>query len=673
MRNAAQVRNFVVAGHGGSGKTSLCELMLFKAGTIARVGSIDAKNTVSDYTPDEQEKASSIYSTAMNCKWKDQHFFFMDTPGYGEFVGEVISSVAAADNALVVLDAIDGPQMGTARAWKFSRLRGIPRFGLINRLDKERSDFKRTLEQMRKNHGRTVVIPLTCPVGSEGNFSRVVNVLFDKDIPAEIADDVAEYRELLMDAIAETDEDLMERYLGGEALSDEEIARGLKAAVLSCRIIPVFAGSVAKDIGITELMDQMVAIFANPLEKKTVKLANGGTMEVQENGPGLGMIFKMVNDPFIGQLAFMKVQSGQFTPDKEVYDITSGQKERIGSLLYVNGKSSAPAEAAGPGEIVAIAKLKNVHVNHTLSLAENTPELEKIVFPSWTMAYALSAAKSGDDDKVAQALARIIDCDPTVRVERQDETRETLVCGMGDLHLHNVARKLKDVYKADVVLSTPKVPYRETITACGDGHYRHKKQTGGAGQFAEVFLKMEHTDGDFEFANAVVGGAIPKNFIPAVEKGVAEMTAKGPLVGGSVEGVKVTVYDGKYHPVDSNEMAFKIAARMAFRDAMSKAKPVLLEPIMKVDIHIPDSYMGDITGDLNHKRGRILGMSVEEGMQVVHAEVPQAELARYAVEMRSMTQGRGSFAMQFVRYEQVPPMIANEIIAKHQEENKEEE
>lgn len=673
MTEAAKTRTFVIAGHGGSGKTMLCDLMLFKSGAIPRVGSVENKNTVSDFMPDEQEKLSSIYSAALNCTWKDHRFFFLDTPGYGEFVGEVHSSMAAADSALVVLDGIDGPLMGTARGWKFSKALGIPRFGLINRLDKERSDFFRVLEQMRKNHGKSVVIPLTCPVGKESAFSRVVNVLFDKDIPAEVADQVTEYRELLMDAIAETDEDLMERYLGGEELSDEEIRRGLKAAVLSCRIIPVFAGSVAKDIGITELMDAMIELFATPLDKKEFSFADGTTMQVAETGPAVGQMFKVINDPFMGQLSLIKVLSGTFKSDTEYVNVTTGAKERFGNLLSLNGKTQTVMPQAGPGTIFAVAKLKAPHVSDTCSNVASTPALKEIFFPNPTMSYAVTAAKSGEDEKIAVSLAKIAESDPTVRLRRDEETHEFLLSGMGDLHLHNVARKLKDMYKCEAILNTPRIPYRETITASGDGHYRHKKQTGGAGQFAEVYLKVDYNEAGFEFANAVVGGSIPKNFIPAVEKGVNEMMEKGPLVGCTVERVKVTVYDGKYHPVDSNEMAFKIASRMAFKDAMSKARPVLLEPIMQVRIQIPDAYMGDITGDLNHKRGRILGMDVDEGMEVVNAEVPMAEMARYATELRSLTQGRGSFEMSFLRYEQVPPNVASEIIAQYHTEDEDEE
>ncbi len=665
MANASQCRNFVIAGHSGCGKTTLCEAILCKAGVIQRPGAVDAKNTVSDFTPEEQEKQSSIYSSVMNCVWKDTRFFFVDTPGYGEFIGQYVAAVRAADAALVVVDAVDGPQVGTARAWKLAKERGIPRFGVINRLDRDRADFRGTLEMMRKNHGRTVVIPLYWPVGSEGQFNRVVNVLFDKDIPAGIADDVAECRSLWMDAIAETDEKLMERYLEGEEISPEEIKKGLRDSVISGSTIPVFASGAVNGVGVAEMMDSIVELFPTPLEYVPMP---GSGIVVSESGDAFGVVFKSINDTFSGQLTFVRTVSGVFKADSEVYNVTNGVKERFGQLLLMNGKSQSAVTEAGPGYTFAVAKLKATRLGDTLAGSASAKPLPGIVFPGAVMSYAVTAAKSGEDEKVAAGLHKIIECDPTIRMGRNDETHEFLLSGMGDQHLAIVARRLKDQFKVEAILSTPKTPYRETITTAGEGHYRHKKQTGGAGQFAEVYLRIAPREEGYEFANEVVGGTIPKNFIPAVEKGIAEVLSSGPLVGCTVENVRVAVYDGKYHPVDSNEMAFKIAGRMAFRDAISKAKPVLLEPIMKVMIHIPDAYMGDITGDLNHKRGRVLGMAADEGLQVVHAEVPLAEMHKYATELRSMTQGRGSFEMEFERYEQVPSNVANEIIAKHQAE-----
>jgi len=664
-------RNFVVAGHAGAGKTTLCDRILFKAKAVERMGSVDSGTSVSDYTPEEQERRASISAAVMNCRWQDHQLFFIDTPGYGEFFGEMLSSMRAADSVLVVLDAVDGPQVGTARAWKFTRLRGVPRFALINRIDRERADFARVIAQMRKNHGKNVVLPLTYPDGNGENFTRVIDVLTEKNVPESIAAEVAENREMLMDAIAETDESLMERYLNGEELPKEDVAKGLLAAVLSTRIIPVFAGSVAKDIGITEMMDYINRIFPNPLDKIAAPLADGGKMPISSDGLAVGLVFKAVSDPFAGHLAFFKVISGVFKSNSEIFNISRNSKERIGQLLLVNGKNTTPVAEAGPGALVAVAKFKDTHIGDTLSSDGATKLIKGIDYPKPVMSYALTAAKRGEDDKIVAGLQKIVECDPTLALRRDDETHEQLLCGMGDQHLASAARKLKEQYKVEAVLNTPAIPYRETVTSCGTGHYRHKKQTGGAGQFAEVEMKLEYNEAGYEFVNAVVGGNIPKNFIPATEKGVQEMLAAGPLVGCRVERVKVTVLDGKYHPVDSNEMAFKTAARYAFREAMEAAKPVLLEPVMSVSVSIPEEFMGDITGDLNHKRGRIIGMEMEEGVQVVKAEIPQAEMLKYATELRSMTQGRGSFDMSLARYEAVPPQLASTIIAKHKQEEAE--
>ena len=387
-----------------------------------------------------------------------------------------------------------------------------------------------------------------------------------------------------------------------------------------------------------------------------------------ESGDAYGVVFKSVNDLFSGQLAFIRTVTGTFKADSDVYNITEQHKERFGQLLMMNGKTQTPITEAGPGTIFAVAKLKNTKIGDTVAANSNCKSLPGIEFPGATMSYAVTAAKNGEDEKIAAGLQKIAECDPTVRLSRNDETHEFILSGMGDQHLSIVAGRLKEQFKVEAILSTPKVPYRETITASGEGHYRHKKQTGGAGQFAEVYLRIAYNDAGYEFTNDVVGGTVPKNFIPAIEKGIQEVMSCGPLVGCRMERIKVSVYDGKYHPVDSNEMAFKIAGRAAFKEAIANARPVLLEPIMKVDISIPDTYMGDITGDLNHKRGRVLGMSADEGLQIVHAEVPMVEMFRYATELRSMTQGRGSFEMTFERYEQVPGNVASEIIAKHQAE-----
>jgi elongation factor G len=460
----------------------------------------------------------------------------------------------------------------------------------------------------------------------------------------------------------------MEKYLEGTKLTPQEIAAGLKAAVTGGTLVPVFAGSAVKDIGITELMDAVSAIMPDALSGKEIIHADNSKTAITDSGSGIGIVFKTIIDPFIGQLTILRVLSGVFTSEKEICNLSRDNKERIGQLLVMNGKEQRSVPDAGPGCFIAIAKLKDTHICNTVATVPNLKPLPRIQFPNPVMSYAISAVKSGEEDKIASALHKIIETDPTASLKRHDQTHETLLSGMGDQHLGNIVRKLKDVYKVDVNLATPKIPYRETIMAAGEGHYRHKKQSGGHGQFGEVFIRMSFNEAGYEFVNDVVGGSIPKNFIPAVEKGIVEAMTTGPLAGCIVEKIRVSVYDGKFHAVDSSEMAFKIAARMAFRDAMSKAKPVLLEPIMHVKITIPDHYMGDITGDLNHKRGRILGMDAAGGMQTVNAEIPLAEMSKYATELRSMTQGRGSFETEFSRYEQVPSSVANEIIAKYQAE-----
>ena len=672
MEKVSETRNFVVAGHSGCGKTSLCDLMLFKAKAVERLGSVDNKTSISDYTPEEQEKQGSIYSSPLNCNWKGKDLFFVDTPGYAEFIGETIAPMSVADSLLLVVDAVEGLQIGSTRAWKISRRLNMPRFILINRIDRERANFKNVLSQLQEAYGKTVCVPVTLPVGSEGDFSAVVNVLRDTDIPADLAEDAAKYKEMLMDTIAESDESLMEKYLEGQELTDQEIADGLHAAVMSGDLVPVYAASTAKDIGVTKLMDSINNLFPNPMTKKKVKLADDSELEISPDGSPVLRVFKCVVDPFIGQLTFFKVVSGVVKSDTEYYNVNTATKERFGPLTLLNGKNQKSVASLGPGAIGAVAKLKNTHIGNTLGESSSTKAMPDIQFPNPVMSYAIFPTKSGEEDKIAQGLHKLSESDPTITIKRQDETHEMLLSGMGDQHLAQIVKKLKDHYKVDVHLETPKIPYRETITMNGEGHYRHKKQTGGAGQFAEVYLRIEPCEEGYSFENKVVGGNIPKNFIPAVEKGVAGTLEKGPLVGCKVENVKVTVYDGKHHPVDSNEMAFKIAARSAFRDAMGKSKPVILEPVMKVKITVPNDYMGDITGDLNHKRGRILGMGTEEGLQVVNAEVPLVEMAKYATELRSMTQGRGLFKMDFERYEQVPSNIANAIIAKHQAEHEEE-
>ena len=665
IENPGKIRNFAIAGHNASGKTTLCDQMLFKAGAVSRLGSVDNKTSVSDFTPDEQEKHSSIYSAYLNCSWQENHFFFTDTPGYGEFVGEVISAFRSCGFSMIVLDGEGGIEIGTTRAWKYAKEFKIPKMVVVNRLDRDMADFFAVLKQLQDAYGLTTCVPMTLPVGSGENFSRVVSVLTtpESEIPDDLKDLVAKYKEQLLDTVAESDEELMERYLGGEALSEEEISKGLHNAIFAGQLVPVFAASGLKDIGVTEIMNGLVFLMPNPLERIR-PAADGTIVEPKETGDAAAFVFKSAIDPFIGQMAYFRVLTGQISSNKDIYNLNTGSKERIGQLVLLNGKEQIPVDQVCPGAICGIAKLKATKTGDTLGDSlTNNHAMSRQIYPNPVISYAIRATKSGDEDKIVQGIQRLAECDPTLQLSRNDETHETILGGMGEQHIMNAIRNLKALAKVDVQLDPPKIPYRETINAKGEAAYRHKKQSGGHGQFAEVHLRLEPAE-EFEFVNAIVGGSIPKNYIPAVEKGVHEAMANGPLAGCVVERIRVTVFDGKYHDVDSSEMAFKIATRKAFKDAMAKAKPVLMEPVMSVKITIPDAYTGDITGNLNHKRGRILGMGSEDGLCVLDTEIPAAEIHKYATELRSMTQGKGSHEVAFARYENVPAAVQQEIITK---------
>jgi elongation factor G len=566
-----------------------------------------------------------------------------------------------------------GLEFGAAKAWKLAKERGLPRFFFINRLDREMADFNKVLEQIQEVYGKTVCVPFTIPVGKEASFAKVVHVLRDKDFPAELAGEVRAIKEKLMDAVAESDEELMTRYLGGEELTEEQISTGLHKAIMSGNLVPVFAGSVSKDIGVEELMNAIISLFPSPLAAGSKKFENGNELKIVSGGQGYAYVFKTVADSFIGHLTFFRTLSGSFKPDSEIYCAGKKDREHLGALMLMNGKNHVNMSEAPPGAVFAATKLKNIAICDTVSTAHTENTFPKTVYPSPVMRYAITAVKSGEEEKISSALGKIAESDKTLKLERHPETHELLLYGMGDQHISQVVKKLRSHNKVEVNLNAPKIPYRETVTAVGDGHYRHKKQSGGHGQFAEVYLKVSPNHAGYEFKNDIFGGSIPRNFVPAVEKGVQEAMVRGPLAGCIVQNMTVSVYDGKHHDVDSSEMSFKIASRQAFKDAMSKAKPILLEPIQKVKIMIPDRYMGDITGDLNHKRGRILGMSAEEGMQLLLAEVPLAEMSKYANELRSMTQGKGSFEMEFDRYEMVPSNVAKVIIEAHKASVSEEE
>ena len=677
MKNCAadKIRNFVLAGHASSGKTTLADLLLFKGGAVSRRGSVDNGTSVSDFKKEEQERKSSIYTSLLNCPWKDGHFFIADTPGNSDFCGEAMNAINIADLMVLVIDASLGIGPGTIRAWKQARERSMPRMIFINGCDRDQVSTAEVLDAIQHAYGKQLAIPYTLPIGEGATFKGVACALAD-DIPGEVASEAEDAKALLTDTIAESDDDLMEKYLENGERSAEELGAGFAHSVLRGKQVPIFFGSAAKDIGVQELADAILAFGPSPLAPVQLNVAAGELDRTSSDV--LGYVFKSVNGSFSGQMSYIRILSGTFRPDSEYLNITKQGKERFGNILQIQGKDQKPIEEAGPGEIIAVAKLKNTALNDFLGTKDIGFQLEPIAYPQATTRNAISAAAKGEDDKLGAGLVRICAEDPTIEFRRDPETAQTIVSCMGDLQLNLMVARLKNDFKVAANLEPPRVPYRETVTGRGEAQFRHKKQSGGHGQFAEVHLRLEpytpeEGGPDFLFANEVVGGNIPKNYIPAVEKGVGETRLCGPISRSKVINFKATVYDGKYHDVDSSEMAFKIATRGAFRAAMQNAKPMLLEPIYSLRIIFPDDYMGAISGDLNTRRGRILGMDHEEGLQVLNAEVPLAEIYSYPTTLRSLTQGRGSFEMKFERYDPVPQQLTAQIQAEAAKQQEDEE
>lgn len=668
------VRNFAIMGHTGSGKTTLTDALLYRLGLNDRLGSPADGTSLSDNTDIEKTRKISVFSTTFSAIYQsggaDYEMVFTDTPGYADFFGSVIAAARSAETGLVVVDASAGVQVGTRRAWQCCDSRGVKARGIvITGLDKDNTDFAKTLEEIQSVFGKKcepVVMPLP-------DKSDIVDILGATDVPAEIAETVKEAKGGLVELAAETDDTLIEKYLNGEPLTPEEIASGLVHAVADGHFVPVFVAMPLKEIGIDAVLDGVARFFASPVTVPH-KTLDDEPIDPSPDAPFIGLVFRSVNDPFVGHLSYVRVFGGTLKGDMEVLNASRKEKEKVSALMAVRGKKQVPVDTAGAGDIVAIPKLKHTQVGDTLCAVGHEALIDPIHLPKPVMFQAITARTQADEDKIGTALKRVVDEDPTLRVERNVDTHEVVLEGLGDVHIDVAVELMKNRSGVQVNLSQPKVAYRETVTSVGEGHHKHKKQSGGRGQYGEVYLRVEPLpEGEEEwFVNAIVGGAIPGNFIPAVQKGLVEGMTRGPLAGYTVTGLRVTLYDGSYHDVDSSEVAFKIAGSRALKDAMLKAKSVLLEPIMTVKVTIPDDCMGDVNGDLSHKRGRILGMDVDGGMQVITAEVPQAELFRYCAELRSMTGGRGNFEMAFSRYDQVPSNVAQKIIAaaeKHEDED----
>ena len=656
----ADVRNFVLVGHTGSGKTSLVDALLYKLGVNDRLGNPGDGTSMADWTDEEKNRKISIWAKPFDAVWRPKganplRLVMLDTPGYADFYGQMVAATQVADAALLLVDATAGVQVGTVRAWKRCEALGLPRAIAITGLDKENADFNGTVAALQDLWGVRCEV-VTFPTADK---KGVVDVLSGQSPEAE------ELRSKLTDVAAESSDELIEKVLNGETLSADELAQGLRSSVVQTKCIPIFAVMARQSLGLDELMQGFGRLMPSPADRP-VKDESGAEVNAAADAPLVAQVWRSINDPFVGQLTLARIWGGTLKENSEIFNATKEQKERVGTIYFTNGKKNDPTPEAQAGDIVALAKLKSTGLNDTLCAVGKPAKMAPIVFPNPVASFAVMPKNQGDEDKLGQGLSRIADDDPTIHVQRNDETRELIITGMGDVQIDVAMERMKVRSKVEVTLSTPKVAYRETVTTKGEGHYKHKKQSGGRGQYGEVYLRIEPLRPGVEhwFVDGIVGTSIPRNFLPAIEKGLVEGMTRGAVAGYPVVNTMVTVYDGSSHDVDSSEIAFKIAARTAFKDGMAKAKPVLLEPIMNIRVTIPAEFMGDCTGDLNHKRGRIMGMDAEDGMQVIVAEVPQAEVFKYSSELRSMTGGRGSFEISFNRYDIVPSNVAQKVIAE---------
>jgi elongation factor G len=676
-----KLRNIALVAHGGAGKTSLAEVMLFKAGFTNRIGRVEEGNTAMDFEPEELKRQSSISSSFYHFGWKKHSINLIDTPGDQNFFNDTRFSMQAADCAVVLIDAVDGIKVQTEQAWEFAKEFDMPCIIFINKLDRERADFKKAFEDAREVFDPKPIL-VQLPIGSEASFKGVVDlarvkaVTYDEngkatvgEIPDDLKDAVESEHEAFIENVAEADDELVERYLEGENLTDNDIQTALRSGIMSRAFVPVLCGSAGANIGIELLLDFIVGALPSPVDRGAFSGIDPKSESNLERlpdpaGPFSGFVVKTVADPYAGRLSIFRVVSGSLGSDGTFYNVDKDSRERFNQLLTLAGKDQKPASGAGPGAIVAVAKLKETTTGDTLC-----DESQKIKFPfaeamTPLISYALEAKTKGDEDKIFTSLARLLEEDPGLKLDRNPETKEILLSGAGQIHIETTIEKLKRKFNVDAVLKIPKVPYRETIKKKVRVQGRHKKQTGGHGQFGDCWIQLEpmpRGEG-FEFVDAIVGGAIPRQYIPAVEKGIIEAAQQGIQAGYPCIDFKVTLDDGSYHAVDSSEMAFKIAGSLAFKKAAEQANPVMLEPIMEVAITTPEEYMGDIMGDLNGRRGRVLGMDSHGKNQVIKAQVPLAEFLTYAPDLRSMTGGRGIYTMKFSHYDEVPSQIAEKII-----------
>ena len=681
-----ELRNLCLIAHSGAGKTSLTEAMLYNTGAISRLGRVDDGNTVSDYDPEEIRRRISVNTAMIPWEWEGHKVNMLDAPGYADFVGEVKGAIRVSDAVVVVVCAVSGVEVGTELVWQYADELKLPRLAFINKMDRENASFQRTLEQMKAKFNAAFV-PLQLPIGSQAAFKGIVDLLSmqaylgdgkkGSEVPAELRDEAQTMRQQLVEVAAEADDELIVKYLDGGELSADEIRRGLALAVASGKVVPVLCGAATQNIGARLLQHAIVRYLPSPaateVQAKKVRDNTEEVVRADSAGPLAALVFKTMADPYVGKLTYFRVYSGILQSDSRVVNANKGEEERIGQLFFLLGKEQTPTKEVVAGDIGAVAKLQMTATGDTLCDKDHPITLPGITFPHPVAFAAISPKTKADLDKMGSALARLVEEDPTLVVNRDSDTGETVVSGMGDSHIDIAVKRLQQKFGVEVVTSVPKVPYKETITKTVQVQGRHKKQTGGRGQFGDIWVRFEPLprSAGFEFADKVFGGHVPRNFIPAVEKGMREALMKGMLAGYPATDFRAALYDGSSHPVDSSEIAFRLAAHLAFKKGMEAANPILLEPIMKVMIVVPENFMGDVLGDLNTKRARVLGMDQQRGNSIIHAEAPLAEMQRYAADLRSMTQGRGYFSMEFTRYDQVPSHIAENIIAQAQKEKEE--
>ncbi|WP_088227872.1 elongation factor G [Desulfosporosinus sp. FKB] len=656
------LRNICLVGHGGVGKTSLSEAFLFNSGVINRIGKITEGNTVSDFLPEEIKHKVSISTSLIPIEWQGVKVNVLDTPGYSDFFGEVISALRVAECGVIVLNGVSGLEVQAEITMELMEEKKLPRVIFINKLDRENANFNKIIDQLKDVYPDARFAPLQIPVGLEADFHGVIDIIENKmynfetngsgkyvvqEVPENYQDELNLLQEQLTEAVAEADDEILTKYLDGESLTCQDLQTALRLALKQNLVIPVLCGSAFKNIGVKNLLNFFVNLVPSP-EVLPQKAA---------------LVFKTLADPYVGKMSFFRVYGGAFSSESMVYNVNRDVEEKIGQPLYLRGKTQEPIASVPAGDIAVAAKLQSVKTGDTLCTKEHPLQLEDIDFPIPTLSMAIEPKSKGDEDKLGNSLARLAEEDPTIKLSKNIETKELLLIGLGEMHLDILQEKLARKFGVAVAIKVPRVPYRETIRKAVKVEGKHKKQTGGHGQYGHVWINLEPLDGkDFEFSEEIFGGSVPKQYIPAVEKGIREAMTEGAMVGYPVTDIKVTLCDGSYHSVDSSEMAFKLAAIIAFRKGVELAKPTLLEPVVEVEVKVPEIFMGDVIGDFNTKRGKVLGMETCGKYQVIKAHVPQAEMMRYAIDLRALTQGRGSFTLKFLQYEEVPDRISETIV-----------